>query len=183
MLVEEEWDAERGQLTSAGGDGRPVARHVTFADDVGIAQIEAGGAGYTTLSGKIGEGASNAAAAAAAAAAASASAASAAAAVEFEGHSSSLVQSPPATSSCPHCCGAHAVLHLTQNLISLISSLHTSSSSPNVSSGTGRREGGGDGGTGSVDMSSSSWGKGVGSTSWADDLLERTMRWALVVTT
>lgn len=93
MLVEEEWDAERGQLTSAGGDGRPVARHVTFADDVGIAQIEAGGAGYTTLSEKIGEGASNAAAAAAAAA--SAYAASAAAAVEFEGHSSSLVQSPP----------------------------------------------------------------------------------------
>jgi hypothetical protein len=175
--LREEWDAERGQLMSSGGDGRPVARHVTFADDVGMAQIDSGGVGYTTLSERIGVGASNAAAAA------TTSAAAAAAAVEFEGHSSSLVQIPPAASSCPKCCGAHTVSQLTQNLISLISSLHTSSSSPNVSSGTAWRERGADGSKGSVDMSSSSWEKGVGSTSWADDLLERTLRWALALAT
>jgi hypothetical protein len=69
----------------------------------------------------------------------------------------------------------------SQNQISLISSLHTSSSSPNESSGTiasaVRVARGDEGERGSLNISSTNWAKGGASSSWADDLLERTLRY------
>ena len=154
-----------GQLMSGGGDGRPVARHVTFADDVGLVGQDDHRGGYTTLSEKMGE------------------AACGAAAVDIEGHSSSLVPVPSYSFNLLPppllLLITHARFSRSQNMISLISSLHTSSSSPDVSSGTadaGVKEGGGGSVKGSFDVSSGSWGRGIGSSSWADDLLERTLR-------
>jgi hypothetical protein len=64
-------------LISCGGDGRLVARHVTFADDVvGVIEGEFESMGYATPNDKAGATAS-------------------AAAADIEGHSSSIVRTIP----------------------------------------------------------------------------------------
>lgn len=76
-LGQDEWGEQRGELVSCSGDGRPVARHVTFADDVvGVIEGDFRSVGYATPNDKAGATAS-------------------AIAADIEGHSSSIVRTIP----------------------------------------------------------------------------------------